>query len=228
MKNLKTANLKWISAVLVGDILICAILLGGVSLYVLAQLSVAAAVPVLALLMASLIPSGAKAVLVTGGYTTPCRGIGHLVITPCAIRESTLTSYANTWAPFRQPSRTRILFGVTYIAKCRTNRPFPAPSSSFCFSETSPPCRNWGAWLASEAFEYLIGDPAVTGNVRLSAALWKRPAAGGFEGAVHELERDPGSHSQVYARDLRSAVSRMASVTRDSLSRSSIQVHVAR
>jgi hypothetical protein len=46
--------------------------------------------------------------------------------------------------------------------------------------------RNWGGWLADEAFEYLLGCPEITPDVR--NLLWKHKAQGsGFEGALQEL-----------------------------------------
>ncbi len=33
--------------------------------------------------------------------------------------------------------------------------------------------RNWGGWLAAEAFEYLLGCPEVTRNPELQALLWR-------------------------------------------------------
>jgi hypothetical protein len=55
--------------------------------------------------------------------------------------------------------------------------------------------RNWGGWLAGEAFEFLLGCPEVIADPQLSALLWRHQATGGFEGALDELqtafERDP-------------------------------------
>ena len=42
---------------------------------------------------------------------------------------------------------------------------------------------NWGGWLASEAFEYLLGAPEIDAELR--ALLWKnKEAGGGFEDAL--------------------------------------------
>lgn len=46
---------------------------------------------------------------------------------------------------------------------------------------------NWGGWLASEAFEYLIGHPGIIANTELRALLWKHHDRGGFEMALDEL-----------------------------------------
>jgi len=47
--------------------------------------------------------------------------------------------------------------------------------------------RNWGGWLASEAFEYLIGCTELDGD--LKALLWKGKATGGgFEDALADLQ----------------------------------------
>jgi len=49
--------------------------------------------------------------------------------------------------------------------------------------------RNWGGWLAAEAFEYLLGTPEVLANEGLRARLWKAQPNGGFEGALADLQR---------------------------------------
>jgi hypothetical protein len=47
--------------------------------------------------------------------------------------------------------------------------------------------RNWGGWLANEAFEYLLGCAEVAGAVR--DKLWKAHLdGGGFEGALSDLQ----------------------------------------
>ncbi|PAJ88297.1 hypothetical protein DF011_17750 [Burkholderia ubonensis] len=48
--------------------------------------------------------------------------------------------------------------------------------------------RNWGGWLAAEAFEYLLGCPEVNSNAFLSGLLWRTQQAGGFENALAELQ----------------------------------------
>ena len=73
--------------------------------------------------------------------------------------------------------------------------------------------RNWGGWLASEAFEYLLGCTEVIGSGALRDLLWKHQEAGdGFEGALEELQtaylRDPhGNSKQLMA--LQSAITQM-------------------
>ena len=48
--------------------------------------------------------------------------------------------------------------------------------------------RNWGGWLAAEAFDYLIGcDPVDTDIKEL---LWRHRDKDGFEGALDELQTD--------------------------------------
>ncbi len=49
--------------------------------------------------------------------------------------------------------------------------------------------RNWGGWLANEAFEYLLGCPEVIANADARAMLWKHKDAQGFEGALGEARR---------------------------------------
>jgi hypothetical protein len=68
---------------------------------------------------------------------------------------------------------------------------------------------NWDGWLASEAFEYLLGDPAVIANDKLRTLLWKHQNTGGFEAALDELQREAEPRSQLDELQLRSAVRRM-------------------
>lgn len=49
--------------------------------------------------------------------------------------------------------------------------------------------RNWGGWLASEAFEYLLGQTSVMSSAPLRDLLWKTQANGGFEAALDELRQ---------------------------------------
>jgi hypothetical protein len=72
--------------------------------------------------------------------------------------------------------------------------------------------RNWGGWLASEAFEYLLGCPEIAKSAQLRDRLWKHQTNGGFEDALDELQaaylRDPRNHEQqLFA--FQSAVSNM-------------------
>src|SRR5438552_1979093 len=46
--------------------------------------------------------------------------------------------------------------------------------------------RNWGGWLADEAFEYLLGHPRINDSIR--TVLWRYKGKGGFEAAVDELQ----------------------------------------
>ena len=47
---------------------------------------------------------------------------------------------------------------------------------------------NWGGWLASEAFEYLLGTHEVLADPGLRELLWRYEGAGGFEAALAELQ----------------------------------------
>ena len=73
--------------------------------------------------------------------------------------------------------------------------------------------RNWGGWLASEAFEYLLGCPEIIKNAQLRDLLWKHQESGaGFEGALDDLQtaylRDPsGTQGELIA--LQSAITQM-------------------
>jgi hypothetical protein len=57
--------------------------------------------------------------------------------------------------------------------------------------------RNWGGWLADEAFEYLLGCAELLPHHR--NLLWKHRGKGGFESVLQELRDDyiksPGAHS---------------------------------
>jgi hypothetical protein len=48
--------------------------------------------------------------------------------------------------------------------------------------------RNWGGWLATEAFEHLLGSPEVARYPVLRRLLWKYQGRGGFEAALAELQ----------------------------------------
>src|SRR6266566_215451 len=48
--------------------------------------------------------------------------------------------------------------------------------------------RNWGGWLASEAFEYLLGCPQVDKGIR--ELLWRYRRQGGFEDALAHLQTE--------------------------------------
>ena len=73
--------------------------------------------------------------------------------------------------------------------------------------------RNWGGWLAAEAFEYLLGCPQV--DVGLRNLLWMHRLRGGFEDALAELQgeylrrRDAISHQHL--KKLQDAISDMFS-----------------
>lgn len=72
--------------------------------------------------------------------------------------------------------------------------------------------RNWGGWLATEVFEYLLGCPEISNNPHLKAVLWRNQAAGGFENALAQLQadfrRDPAFNGD-HLKGLQSAVARM-------------------
>ena len=57
--------------------------------------------------------------------------------------------------------------------------------------------RNWGGWLAAEAFEYILGCPQIRNSPALRTLLWKHQPSGGFEDALAEVQsaytRDPGA-----------------------------------
>ena len=72
--------------------------------------------------------------------------------------------------------------------------------------------RNWGGWLASEAFEYLLGCPEVISSPTLAALLWKRQTEGGFEAALADVQRAYILNHTQHLSDLiglQSAISKM-------------------
>lgn len=63
--------------------------------------------------------------------------------------------------------------------------------------------RNWGGWLASEVFEWLIGHPAVTTNTEARALLWRgQKSGGGFEEALSEIQHSHASNSGAHQATL--------------------------
>lgn len=60
--------------------------------------------------------------------------------------------------------------------------------------------RNWGGWLGSEVFEYLLGSPEVMADGDLQVWLWKHKDRGGFEATLEELQAEAnrsGNRSQL-------------------------------
>ena len=60
--------------------------------------------------------------------------------------------------------------------------------------------RNWGGWLASEVFEYLLGCPEVATNDELRRLLWRAQSRGGFEVALSDLQGEAESNAS--AKDI--------------------------
>jgi len=92
--------------------------------------------------------------------------------------------------------------------------------------------RNWGGWLASEAFEYLIGCPEIARNSYLQELLWKCQSSGGFENALAivqaNFKRDPQNHTN-HLQDISNAVSRMfADMNRGYLDHTDFEFQAAR
>ncbi len=48
--------------------------------------------------------------------------------------------------------------------------------------------RNWGGFLASEAFYYLLGRLEILSSKRLKDLLWRHKETGGFENALAEIK----------------------------------------
>src|SRR5947209_7651914 len=59
--------------------------------------------------------------------------------------------------------------------------------------------RNWGGWLADEAFEYLLGCPQLDDGLR--TRLWRYKGRGGFEAALSELQTETAQHFSVALLD---------------------------
>lgn len=72
--------------------------------------------------------------------------------------------------------------------------------------------RNWGGWLATEAFEHLLGSPEVARDPGLRKLLWRHQQHGGFEAALAELQAEFARDSGPVAGPLmalQAAISRM-------------------
>jgi hypothetical protein len=73
--------------------------------------------------------------------------------------------------------------------------------------------RNWGGWLASEAFEYLLGCPQADADIR--NLLWSYKHKGGFEDALAQLQgefaRKPNPQTEQRLAKLQDAISQMFS-----------------
>jgi hypothetical protein len=72
--------------------------------------------------------------------------------------------------------------------------------------------RNWGGWLADEAFEYLLGCPEI--NSHLKDLLWNSKNSGnGFEGALAQLQdeysRHRTTHTEKLLNDMQNALAGM-------------------
>ena len=65
--------------------------------------------------------------------------------------------------------------------------------------------RNWGGWVASEAFEYLLGSPQLDDDIR--GLLWGRK--GGYEEALASLQSEPDPVHRQRLTKLESAILQM-------------------
>lgn len=50
--------------------------------------------------------------------------------------------------------------------------------------------RNWGGWLATEVFEYLLGCPQIANHEGLKNLMWDHRLNGGFEGVLSHLQNE--------------------------------------
>jgi len=75
--------------------------------------------------------------------------------------------------------------------------------------------RNWGGWLAAEAFEYLLGAPEVLANENLRTRLWKAQPKGGFEVALADLQRLAATGDADASKDARELTAALASMFAD-------------
>src|SRR6202022_5210490 len=71
--------------------------------------------------------------------------------------------------------------------------------------------RNWGGWLATECFEYLLGCPQVDPELR--DLLWNHRQTDGFEGALADLQKEhfkkKDTRSEQRLRKLQDAIMQM-------------------
>ncbi|WFU82988.1 SIR2 family protein [Bradyrhizobium sp. CIAT3101] len=87
---------------------------------------------------------------------------------------------------------------------------------------------NWGGWLASEAFEYLLGAPEIDADLR--TLLWQnKEAGGGFEDALAILEKDyadhPGPLTKARLNLLIAAIVGMLNMMSNSMARRQFEQH---
>src|SRR2546427_6832509 len=64
--------------------------------------------------------------------------------------------------------------------------------------------RNWGGWLADEAFEYLLGHPRIDDGLR--TLLWRYKGNGGFEAAVDEQQSETARNSECHRAERNAAL----------------------
>ena len=73
--------------------------------------------------------------------------------------------------------------------------------------------RNWGGWLSTEVFEYLLGCPEIKNSRSMQPLFWRWLGRGGFEYALAELQdavkSDPTIENKRLLTDVNDAVSRM-------------------
>lgn len=84
---------------------------------------------------------------------------------------------------------------------------------------------NWGGWLATEAFEYLLGDPDIDPELR--ALLWQnKENGGGFEDALAKLEKDHANHPSPDTERRRSTmIAGMLNMMSNSMERRQFEAH---
>jgi len=69
--------------------------------------------------------------------------------------------------------------------------------------------RNWGGWLAAEAFEYLLGCKEIQDNPSLGILLWQHKESGGFEAALAAVQAQGRGYGKDELAALQAAVIRM-------------------
>lgn len=69
--------------------------------------------------------------------------------------------------------------------------------------------RNWGGWLAAEAFEYLLGCKEVKSHPSLARLLWQKKDQGGFEAALETVQTQRDGFGKPELEAFQSAVTRM-------------------
>lgn len=83
--------------------------------------------------------------------------------------------------------------------------------------------RNWGGWLASEAFEYLIGCPELIDRASIRQLLWQKQGEGGFEEVISVLQQNNNPNDDLAT--LMAAVQGMFAIMNKSIEKAPLGNH---